>query len=227
METSENVLTQNNMAKEPARVFLFSGKRKSGKDYCVEKISTILGKDICDVIRLSGPLKKQYAVEHWLNYEKLLDSSSYKETYRKAMIEWGEAKRAADPGFFCRLATDSACKPVWIVSDARRRTDLEYFRGKFQTVHVRVEASQETRKGRGWEFIPGIDDAESECDLDSENADVIIKNDGDWKVLENSLQELKNIAKSALMEIWNRARLNFIISELQIWKDFISLKMEI
>ena len=31
------------------------------------------------VITLSSPLKKMYAVEHNLDYEKLLDSSDYKE----------------------------------------------------------------------------------------------------------------------------------------------------
>ena len=53
--------------------------------------------------------------------------------YRKQMIEWGEAKRNADPGFFCRLATKDATAPIWIVTDARRPSDVAYFkvRGAF------------------------------------------------------------------------------------------------
>ena len=45
------------------------------------------------------------------------------------MIRWGEEKRNADPGYFCRLISQGpgSEKPVWIVSDARRKTDIDYF----------------------------------------------------------------------------------------------------
>ena len=35
------------------------------------------------VIRLSAPLKKRFAVENRLDFDKLLDASEYKETFRK------------------------------------------------------------------------------------------------------------------------------------------------
>ena len=45
-------------------------------------------------------------------------------------------------------------------------------------ITVRVEASQETRKQRGWVFASGVDDAESECGLDSYGKwDVVLKNE--------------------------------------------------
>ena len=81
------------MANVVAVVLLFSGKRKSGKDYVVAELSKLLGEEKCEVLRLSAPLKKQYALEHDLDFEKLLDSSIYKEKFRKSMIEWGELKR--------------------------------------------------------------------------------------------------------------------------------------
>ena len=75
------------------------------------------------------------------------------------MIRWGEEKRQKDPGFFCRLATSgSGCsKPVWIVSDARRETDLQYFRDSYGhiTKFVRVVADQDVRKQRGFIFQKG------------------------------------------------------------------------
>ena len=75
---------------EPNLILIVSGKRKTGKDYICQKIIDILKSINCfisiNVITLSSPLKKMYAIEHNLDYLKLLDSSDYKETYRKDMI---------------------------------------------------------------------------------------------------------------------------------------------
>lgn len=30
------------------------------------------------------------------------------------MIRWGEEKRRADPGFFCRTAVEGVAQPVWV-----------------------------------------------------------------------------------------------------------------
>ena len=119
--------------------------------------------------------------DHSLDLERLMDSSAYKETYRKAMIVWGEEMRAKDPGYFCRLATREADKPVWLICDARRTTDMDYFKSHYGecTITVRVVASEAVRVGRGWVFMTGVDDAESECGLDDYSCDVIITNNGD------------------------------------------------
>ena len=186
------------MAENPAVVILFSGKRKSGKDYVVSKLAEMVGGMNCEVLRLSAPLKRQYAVENKLDFNKLLDSSSYKEQFRSAMISWGEAKRQEDPNFFCNLATIEATRPIWIISDARRKTDLAYFSAKYKTIHVRVLASEQTRALRGWSFVAGIDDAASECGLDDESFDVIVDNNGDAEVLQKSLRKLTQIVQTEL-----------------------------
>jgi phosphomevalonate kinase len=59
--------------------------------------------------------------------EELLGASAYKEKYRQKMIVWGEEKRNDDPGYFARLSTENAEEPIWIISDARRPTDIVYF----------------------------------------------------------------------------------------------------
>ena len=117
-----------------------------------------------------------------------MDSSAYKEMYRKAMIVWGEEMRKKDPGYFCRLATQKADKPVWLVCDARRRTDMDYFKSHYgaRTVTVRVEAKEAVRVERGWVFTPGVDDAESECGLDDYHCDVTITNNGDDATFRNN-----------------------------------------
>ncbi|EDO43018.1 predicted protein [Nematostella vectensis] len=188
------------MAAKPFAVCILSGKRKSGKDYVAERLKILLGKSNCEILRLSGPLKREYARIHKLDYQKLLDSSDYKEKYRKDMIKWGEEKRNAEPYYFCELAAkmayrdaQSETKLYWLVSDARRITDLQFFQQHYpRVVHVRVTASDDVRMRRGWMFTNGVDDAESECGLDDVIFDVAIINNGDNEQLENSLASLKD-----------------------------------
>ena len=183
------------MSLHPRKVLVFSGKRKSGKDYVTEMIQKMLGSNVCAILRLSAPLKEQYAKEHNLDYARLLNASEYKERYRSDMIRWGEEKRRQDPGYFCRLICQgpgSEC-PVWIISDARRQTDLQYFLEHYseQLITVRVQASEQTRRERGWVFTQGIDDAESECGLDTGNEwDFMVQNDGDSQLLDTTVTNI-------------------------------------
>ncbi|KAM5201021.1 phosphomevalonate kinase isoform 2-T2 [Hipposideros larvatus] len=141
----------------PRLVLLFSGKRKSGKDFVTEALQSRLGADTCAILRLSGPLKEQYAQEHGLNFQRLLDASTYKEAYRRDMIAWGEEKRQADPGFFCRKVVEGVSQPVWLVSDTRRMSDIQWFQEAYGAVAqtVRVVASEQSLQQRGWVFTPG------------------------------------------------------------------------
>lgn len=185
----------------PRLVLLFSGKRKSGKDFVTEALQSRLGADTCAVLRLSGPLKEQYAQEHGLNFQRLLDASAYKEAYRRDMIAWGEEKRQADPGFFCRKVVDGVCQPVWLVSDTRRMSDIHWFQEAYGAVAqtVRVVASEQSRQQRGWVFTPGVDDGESECGLDNfGDFDWVIENHGDPQRLEEQLEKLIEFVHSRL-----------------------------
>lgn len=125
----------------PKLVFVFSGKRKSGKDFLTNELIKMLPENSTVILRLSGPLKKEYADENKLDFSRLLDASEYKENFRAAMVRWGEQKRNEDPGFFCRLAINEyqgEKHPIWIVSDARRTTDLDFFQRAFpKAVRIR------------------------------------------------------------------------------------------
>lgn len=55
-----------------------------------------------------------FGQEHGLNFQRLLDASTYKEAYRRDMILWGEEKRQADPGFFCRKVVEGVSQLVWV-----------------------------------------------------------------------------------------------------------------
>nr|XP_009862384.1 phosphomevalonate kinase-like [Ciona intestinalis] len=182
----------------PKVILVLSGKRKSGKDYVAEVLQRIFGMEVCVLIKLSAPLKKEYANKHDLDHQKLLSSSSYKEKYRKDMIVWGELKRNEDPSYFWKAATRACHKfPVWVITDARRPSDLKVVHDSYGengltvTKLVRIEATEHTRSTRGWKFVCGVDDAQSECALDSGfHWDFIIHNNGSKENLLENMQPL-------------------------------------
>ncbi|XP_031735219.1 phosphomevalonate kinase isoform X1 [Anarrhichthys ocellatus] len=179
--------------------------------------------------------------EHCLDLDQLLGPGLYKERYRADMILWGENRRRQDPGFFCRLATRGARQPVWVVSDARRLSDLQWFWSEFprQTQSVRVQSSEETRKQRGWSFsagkiprlsvylyvcrsarlcspvcLSGVDDAESECGLDSGvDFDWIVTNETDAPSLEEQLQPIMKLAEDAASSSLCHGSINVLVTD--------------
>lgn len=83
--------------------------------------------------------------EHQLDAAELLTASGYKEQYRRDMIVWGEARRQQDAGCFARALVAQACKPVWIVSDARRPSDIIFFK----VGHRRYSGANASSSGSG------------------------------------------------------------------------------
>ncbi|XP_054714347.1 phosphomevalonate kinase-like [Uloborus diversus] len=189
----------------PKAIILLSGKRKAGKDYIASLLFQRFGTKDCTIIRLSGPLKERYALENNLDYEKLLDSSDYKELHRAKMIQWGEEIRNKDPAYFCRHAivqAEARSKGIWVVSDARRKSDIDFFCKHFPeaTMTIRINALEEIRKKRGWNFTEGVDDVESECGLDTfDSWDFRIDNNDSHKTLLDveiivaAMKQLKNL----------------------------------
>lgn len=145
-----------------------------------------IGKKDCALLRLSAPLKKCYADIHGLDYGRLLDTTSYKEKYREKMIKWGEEQRKKDSDVFCRIVTsneEAQQQPVWIVTDARRPSDIAYFRRKYdeKSILIRITSRDEVRVKRGWCFTPDVDDVDSECALDQGvKWDYIVENNEDF-----------------------------------------------
>lgn len=181
-------------------LILISGKRKCGKDYIARLLQKALGKD-CEIAHLSTEIKREFAILNDLDFELLLTDSPYKEGYRSAMIALGEERRARNPGQYCRLATQHSTATILIVSDNRRVTDMSYFTTEYpaRCLSVRVDASEEVRKGRGWKWKGGVDDAESECGLDRYTHHVTIFNERDGEIPR---------AEIASVVQWARRRVN-------------------
>ncbi|KAL3287861.1 hypothetical protein HHI36_002318 [Cryptolaemus montrouzieri] len=165
----------------PRVILLISGKRKCGKDFITGQLKFRLGYE-CNILRISEPIKKYYAEKCGISLEELLSDGPLKEKYRLEMIIWGEKMRSEDPGYFCRIACKNSSRtPIWIVSDIRRKTDIEYFKKTYgyKIRTVRINVNETVRQSRGWIYKQGVDDAESECDLDDfNNWDLEITNDG-------------------------------------------------
>lgn len=74
----------------------------------------ILGRAGSSHFRKDCVINRLVLQEHGLDFQRLLDTSTYKETYRRDMISWGEEKRQADPGFFCRKIVEGVSQPIWV-----------------------------------------------------------------------------------------------------------------
>ncbi|XP_065076350.1 phosphomevalonate kinase [Ochlerotatus camptorhynchus] len=167
-------------AEHPRVVLLFSGKRKCGKDFLTERLLQRLGDDRAQIIHISEPIKRSWAEKLGLDLKELLSDGPYKERYRKEMIEWSDRKRIEDYGFFCRQACLAANREICVVSDVRRKTDVIFFRESYgdRVRTVRIVAEDQTRRERGWKFQEGVDDVQSECDLDDVTEwDLLVSND--------------------------------------------------
>ncbi|XP_045501084.1 probable phosphomevalonate kinase [Colias croceus] len=180
----------------PLVILLFSGKRKCGKDFLTDNLQKRLG-DKCEVIKISLPIKSYWAKELNLNLNEMLSDSTYKEQYRLELINWSDKMREQDYGCFCRAACQTAQdKPIWIVSDIRRKTDIKWFKENYGDVirTIRLEADEETRKERGYQFKSGVDDVVSECDLDDfVGWDLVINNGRDREPLEKQLEQVMKL----------------------------------
>ncbi|XP_055534274.1 phosphomevalonate kinase [Wyeomyia smithii] len=173
------------MSEKPRVVLLFSGKRKSGKDFLTDRLLQRLTDKCAQIIRISEPIKRSWAEKLGLDLQELLGDGPYKERYRREMIEWSDQKRREDAGFFCRQACAAVDRDICIVSDVRRKTDLHFFRETYgeRAKTVRIVASERTRNDRGFTFQEGVDDVQSECDLDDVTSwDLVVHNETDTDV---------------------------------------------
>lgn len=134
-----------------------------------------------------------------------MSASPLKEQYREQLVIWSESVREKDPDIFLRISIQESKAhtfPVWVLSDARRPTDLKFFQQECFTncevFRIRIKATDEVRTSRGWVFTPGIDDKTTECGLDTHNdwELIIDNNDNSDQQLLELLEHVINAAKA-------------------------------
>ena len=146
--------------------------------------------------------------DHGLDLVRLMSSSPYKDIHREAMITWSEAikEKEKDSTYFSRLAIEEADpQKVWLVVDARRETDMDFFKTHFggrcsgNVLAVRIVANLLVRQTRGWLFTPHIDDSLSECGLDQHVCDITIENNSDdQQLLTHKLKDVTEWVQNKL-----------------------------
>lgn len=91
----------------------------------------------------------------------------------------------------------SVTKPICIVSDVRRKNDIKWFKENFgdRIETVRIHCDDRERIQRGWKFQTGVDDVQSECDLDDFTEwNFNIDNSSGRESYENLLRDISNLA---------------------------------
>ena len=109
-----------------------------------------------------------------------------KEKHRLKMIKFMEAKLDSDNYFWCKKLfneIDKNCR-IFIISDARRINDINYFSKVSDLITIRIECCNKVRKQRGW-VENEVDNLKSEEGLD---------NYKEWDII-NSCENLKDINK--------------------------------
>lgn len=164
-------------------VICLSGKRRCGKDFVANLLERRLSEFGYAVVvcGISYPLKEEYAELMGVDATRLKYDLLYKEKYRQQMVDWSEKIRNEDSSYFCRkVLANLGQADVLIVPDCRRLSDINFFKTHCDTRlrQIRIESTLSVRKKRGFEFVAGIDDQATECDLDGyDKWDIVIPND--------------------------------------------------
>lgn len=162
--------------------FAISGKRFSGKDYFStvfeKKLTSLMPLANVKILRLADELKKLFAENFDLDYQKLLLSRAYKETHREKMTSFYFKSIQEDYLIWGKKIIDSIknCKSeeklnIFILADLRHKFEVKFFKEElknlgFKMIFIRIESSDEIKEKRGWKFIEEIDENITEKDLD-------------------------------------------------------------
>lgn len=127
----------------------------------------------------------------------------YKESFRKDLVDWAFNEMKKDSCVFSRMALQEAkLKNLWIITDLRRKADLNYILDKHKNGHliVRLESKDESRRQRGWSYVKEIDEEWSECELDrGVTFDLIIpNNENGEEYIQDYVKKVKNIIDSSI-----------------------------
>ena len=158
---------------KPKLLVLLSGKRTVGKDFIADLLDCAFSSHGFTVYRsaLGNVNKKLYAEKFGIEVERLFNDRDFKETHRAAMIEHHKQLNAADPEWCLMTVLEAASgSDIMILSDLRTSKDLNWFKNQeIPVMLLRITASNDARKDRGWVPCPLKDALFTETDLDSYN----------------------------------------------------------
>jgi len=161
---------------------LVSGKRCAGKDFVGEQMAQVLDKLMrrqggCHVTTLAASIKRMFATENNLDFDKLISQDradrDYKEQYREALTQFWESRRPSldwiCSGLVRNGVTEQSDPPAAVmITDWRSPMELQWFTQRgFKLMTVRVECDDDARARRGWIPEPAKDNHATEVAMDS------------------------------------------------------------
>ncbi len=173
-------------------LLLLSGKRFAGKDYVSNRIESRLDGEGISFKRFhhSDEMKRIYCDSSGADLHSMSTDRAYKEQHRNAMTKLYQRISSEDGNkfIFCdsimhQIRSDDTKSDVIIIADFRREHEEGFYRrhfdGENKMLRVRINASQQTRTGRGWVFDETKDLNVTECELDGQRDwDFVLENDG-------------------------------------------------
>lgn len=171
--TAESLNDLHDKDVQPLLYILVSGKRASGKDYITNLLyDSLVAKGISVHRTALGHInKRSYAASIGIDAMRLEKDREFKESHRIAMIAHHTARNAQDPEWCLKEVKSNAKQAnaeILLLSDIRTLQDLHWFKQQpGEVVLLRITASDETRKSRGWNPCPKKDSLPTETELDS------------------------------------------------------------
>lgn len=177
-------------------IVLVNGKRFAGKDTVANLITDAKRLALADAVR------NEYVQQcnGTVTFEELVDRDR-KEKHRSAIIALSEGrKRTHGKTYWIRkLYKDhiaSASAVVFVISDWRFIDEYKFFFEENDddddiiVLTLRVNATNETRKQRGWIYNAEIDESIGETGLDRFDFDYVIDNNGSIEELQSKIRSI-------------------------------------
>lgn len=181
-------------------VVMICGRRCSGKDWLTNAVLKLLRNDISSVEKssISDKLKQEYAkLNPGTDLLRLEHDRKYKENHREGLLKLYARRKAEfltyDASCLVELLCNNTAK-ICIVAGVRNGLADARAICPQPLLMIKVEASNEAKTARGWEFNPEVDQSESEGAVD-------VHDDWDLK-FQNELGKTEADA-----EVWVRTQL--------------------
>lgn len=189
-------------------IVMLSGKRFSGKDFMKVYITQVFNDHQIKhkFIALADECKRLFALTFGHDFSRLLIDREYKEGLRQEMTKFYTEKVNNDKDYFKKevfkqIISDTE-KCIYIVTDLRHSDELEFFNAEksFDIITLRISATDESKKSRGWIYNETVDKNITEVSLD-DYSDWNLKFDND-----GTANDCKNFIAHFIIPTLNKAK---------------------
>jgi len=179
---------------------LIAGRRFAGKDTAADTLAQLMRRQCTDdgnivVVRTSFAeiAKREFCSANNLDYTRIMSDRDYKERHRAALIDYAMSRRGEDEDYFVRMVEQryphvEHTENIFVIISDHRFPNEQRFLAQTgdRCITMRVEASEEARRSRGWTYVADVDDSVSELGSGLE-IDYKLANNSDCSALERAV----------------------------------------